>query len=96
MKDLQESLMHVLRKVKKNTKKKNTDNPPVHITNLLSSRTSLNEYTQHLQVFAPYPAVRGHSYTQSTSQEPYSFLQSSSSNYNTRDVIRDMDTKEQK
>ena len=33
MEDLQESLMDVLRKVKKNAKKRNTDNPPVKITN---------------------------------------------------------------
>ena len=31
-----------LRKVKKNAKKRNTDNPPVKITNLLSSPTSQN------------------------------------------------------
>ena len=36
MEGLQESLMDVLRKVKKNAKKLNTGNPPVKITNLLS------------------------------------------------------------
>ena len=48
MEDLLESLMDVLRKAKKNEKKKNIDNPPVNITNLLSSPTSQNGYTQYL------------------------------------------------
>ena len=96
MEDLQEFLMDVLRKAKKNTKKKNTNNPPVNITNLLTSPTSQNGYTQYLQALAQYPTLRGHSYIQSTSQEPYSFLQSPSFNYNTRDVISDTDTEEQK
>ena len=48
MEDLEESLMDVLRKAKKNEKKKNIDNPPVNITNLLSSPTSENGYTQYL------------------------------------------------
>ena len=48
MEDLEESLMDVLRKAKKNEKKKNIDNPPVNITNLLSSPTSQNGYTQYL------------------------------------------------
>ena len=48
MEDLQESLMDVLLKAKKNEKKKNIDNPPVNITNLLSSPTSENGYTQYL------------------------------------------------
>ena len=67
--DLQVSLMNILRKAKKNAKKRNTDNPPVNITNLLSSPTSQNGYTQYLQALAQYSALRGHSYTQS-SQEP--------------------------
>ena len=37
MEDLQESLMDVLCKAKKSAKKRNTDNPPVNIPNLLSS-----------------------------------------------------------
>ena len=96
MEDLQESRRNVLRKAKENAKKRNTDNPPVNITNLLSSPTSQNGYTQYLQALAQYPALRGHSYTQSTSQEPYSFLQSSSFSYNTCDVISDIGTEEQK
>ena len=94
--DLQESVMEVLRKAKKNAKKRNTNNPPVNITNPLASPTSHNGYTQYLQALAQYPTLRGHSYIQSTSQEPYSFLQSPSFNYNTRDVISDIDTEEQK
>ena len=87
--------MDVLHKVKKNAKK-NTDNPLVKITNLLSSPTSQNGYTQYLQALAQYPALRGHSYTQPTSQEPDSFLQSSSFSYNTGDVISDINTEKQK
>ena len=52
MGDLQKSLMNVLRKVKENEKKRNTDNPPVNITSLLSSPTSQNGYTQYLQDLA--------------------------------------------
>ena len=70
MEDLQESLTDVLRKAKKNAKKRNTDNPSVNVTNLLFSPTSQNGYTQYLQALAQYPALRGHSYTQFTSQEP--------------------------
>ena len=40
MEDLQESLMDVLCKAKKNAKKRHNDSPPVKITNLLSSPTS--------------------------------------------------------
>ena len=40
MEDLQESLMNVLHKAKENAKKRNTDNPPIYITNLLSSPKS--------------------------------------------------------
>ena len=36
MEDLQESLIDVLCRAKKNVKKRNTDNLPVNITNLLS------------------------------------------------------------
>ena len=94
MEDLQESLMNVLRKAKTNTKKRNTNNAPVNITNLLTSPTSRNGYAQYLQALAQYPTLRGHSYIQSTSQEPYSFLQSPSFSYNTRDVISTIDTEE--
>ena len=94
MEDLQESLMDVLRKAKTNTKKRNTNNAPVNITNLLTSPTSQNGYAQYLQALAQYPTLRGHSYIQSTSQEPYSFLQSPSFSYNTRDVISTIDTEE--
>ena len=52
MEDLQESLMNVLRKAKENAKKRNTDNPPINITNLLSSPKSQNGYTQYLQALA--------------------------------------------
>ena len=55
MEDLQESLMDVLCKAKKNTKKRNTNNPPVNITNLLTSPTSQNGYTKYLQALAQYP-----------------------------------------
>ena len=92
MEDLQESLMDVLCKAKKNAKKRHNDSPPVKITNLLSSPTSQNGYTQSLQALTQYPALRDYSYTQSTSQERYSFLQSSSFKYNTRYVISDIDT----
>ena len=64
MEDLQESLMDVLCKAKKNTKKRNTNNPPVNITNLLISPKSQNGYTQYLQALAQYPTLRGHSYLQ--------------------------------
>ena len=37
MEDLQESLMDVLCKAKKSAKKRNIDNPPVNIPNILSS-----------------------------------------------------------
>ena len=74
MEDLQESLMDVLCKAKKNAKKRHNDSPPVKIANLLSSPTSQNGYTQNLQALAQYPALRCYSYTQSTSQERYSFL----------------------
>ena len=63
MEDLQESLMDLLRKAKKNAKKRNTGNPPVNITNLLSSPTSQNGYSQYLQALTQYPALRGHSST---------------------------------
>ena len=96
MEDLQESLMDVLRKTKTNTKKGNTNNSPVNITNLLTSPTRQDGYIQYLQALAQYPTLRGHSYMQSTSQEPYSFLQSPSFSYNTRDVISDIATEEQK
>ena len=46
--DLQEYLMDVLDKAKKNAKKRNSDNPPGNITSLLSSSTSQNGYTQNL------------------------------------------------
>ena len=62
MEDLQESLMDVLCKTKKTTKKRNTNNPPVNITNILTSPTSQNEYTQYLQALTQYPPLRGHSY----------------------------------
>ena len=52
MEDLQESLMNVLHKAKENAKKRNTDNPPIYITNLLSSPKSQNGYTQYLQALA--------------------------------------------
>ena len=96
MEDLQESLMDVLRKAKTNAKKRNTSNPPVNIINLLTSPTSQNGYIQYLQALAQHPTLRVHSHIQSTSQEPYSFLQSPSFNYNARGVISDIDTKEQK
>ena len=82
MEDLQESLMDVLRKAKTNAKKRNTNNPPVdpNITNMLTSPTSQNGYIQYLQALAQHPTLRGHSHIQSTSQEPYSFLQSPSFN----------------
>ena len=52
MEDLQESFMNVLHKAKENAKKRNTDNPPIYITNLLSSPKSQNGYTQYLQALA--------------------------------------------
>ena len=52
MGNLQKSLMNVLRKAKENAKKRNTDNPSVNITNLLSSPTSQNGYKQYLQDLA--------------------------------------------
>ena len=55
-----------------------------------------NGYTQYLQAFAQYPALRGSLNTQSTSQEPYSFLKSSLFSYNKRGVISDIDTEEHK
>ena len=96
MEDLQESLMDVLRKAKTNAKKRNTNNPPVNITNLLTSPISQNGYIQYLQALAQHPTLRGHSHIQSTSQEPDSFLQSPSFSYNARGVISDIDTEEQK
>ena len=74
MEGLQESLMNVLRKAKENAKKRNSDNPPVNINNLISSHRNQNGYTQYVQALAQYPALKGHSYTQSNSQGPYSFL----------------------
>ena len=63
MEDLQESLMDLLRKAMKNARKRNTGNPPVNITNLLSSPTSQNGYSQYLQALTQYPALRGRSST---------------------------------
>ena len=96
MEDLQEPLMDVLRKAKTKAKKRNTNNPPVNITNLLTSPTTQNGYIQYLQALAQHATLRGHSHIQSTSQEPYSFLQSPSFNDNAREVISDIDTEEQK
>ena len=81
---------------KTNSKKRNTNNPPVNITNLLTSPKSQNGYIQYLQALAQHPTLRGYSHIQSTSQEPCSFLQSPSFNYNAREVISDIDTEEQK
>ena len=81
---------------KTNSKKRNTNNPPVNITNLLTSPKSQNGYIQYLQALAQHPTLRGYSHIQSTSQEPCSFLQSLSFNYNAREVISDIDTEEQK
>ena len=98
MEDLQESLMDVLCKAKTNAKKGNTNNPPVdpNITNMLTSPTSQNGCIQYLQALAQHPTLWGHSHIQSTSQEPYSFLQSPSFNYNAHEIISDIDTEEQK
>ena len=82
---------HFLRS--ENAKKRNTDNTPVNITNLLPSPTSQNGYTPYLQALEQYSALRDNSYTQSTSQKLYSFLQSSLFNYN---VISNINTEEQK
>ena len=60
MEDLQESLMDVLRKAKTNAKKRNTNNPPVNIINLLTSPTSQNGYIQYLQALAQHPTLRVH------------------------------------
>ena len=61
MEDLQESLMDVLHKAKTDTKKRNTNNRPVNITNLLTSPTSQNGYAQYLQDLAQYLTLRDHS-----------------------------------
>ena len=60
MEDLQESLMDVLRKAKTNAKKRNTNNPPVNIINLLTSPASQNGYIQYLQALAQHPTLRVH------------------------------------
>ena len=95
MEDLQESLMDVLRKAKTNAKKRNINNPPVNITNLLTSPTTQNGYIQYLQALAQHPTLRGHSHI---SLHPRSHIVFCSHlrSMTMQEVISDIDTEEQK